>query len=43
MSTSFPFLQGWMDKTPQNHPLADLITEATRNNQASPQIDRRPC
>ncbi|MFJ5546790.1 hypothetical protein [Streptomyces sp. NPDC093225] len=34
MSTSFPFLQGWMDKTPQDHPLADLITEATGNNPA---------
>ncbi|WP_329266901.1 hypothetical protein [Streptomyces sp. NBC_01451] len=34
MSTSFPFLQDWMDKTPQDHPLADLITEATGNSPA---------
>ncbi|MFF7986951.1 hypothetical protein ACFZDK_49095 [Streptomyces sp. NPDC007901] len=34
MTTSFPFLQDWMDKAPQDHPLADLITEATGNSPA---------
>ncbi|MEW2320477.1 hypothetical protein AB0926_04920 [Streptomyces griseoincarnatus] len=31
MSTSFPFLQDWMENTPQDHPLADLIAEAAGN------------
>ncbi|WLW55247.1 hypothetical protein [Streptomyces sp. YU58] len=34
MSTPFPFLQGWMDRAPQDHPLTDLITEATGNSLA---------
>ncbi|KOV86901.1 hypothetical protein ADL01_05735 [Streptomyces sp. NRRL WC-3618] len=32
MSTSFPFLQEWMNRAPQQHPLADLIAEATGNS-----------
>ncbi|MEV7789675.1 hypothetical protein AB0O72_30480 [Streptomyces sp. NPDC088106] len=34
MSTSFPFLQDWMENTRQDHPLADLIAEATGNTPA---------
>lgn len=32
VSTSFPILQDWMNRAPQQHPLADLITEATGNS-----------
>ncbi|MGW2932636.1 hypothetical protein ACWDA7_12400 [Streptomyces sp. NPDC001156] len=28
MSTSFPFLQAWMDKTRQDHPLRDYVDQA---------------
>ncbi|MDX2531602.1 hypothetical protein [Streptomyces scabiei] len=34
MSTSFPFLLEWMDNAPQDHPLTDLIAEATKNSPA---------
>ncbi|MEU0226203.1 hypothetical protein ABZ177_17815 [Streptomyces sp. NPDC006284] len=32
MSTSYPFLRAWMEKTRQDHPLRDLITEAAGNS-----------
>lgn len=31
MSTSFPFLQAWMDKAPQGHPLRDYFDLANGN------------